>query len=226
MKKKIAVKATVEKKPASKKPSALVSSISSIERLETMLKEAENELAALQPKIDKLESQLSKLGELKQTKQKLITLKLSIQSILNNFSETENINFPTSKSLAGKSTFSEKGIGNFKPLNLTTSSETSNYNATSFLPSLAFEAADKILKQKTSLNYELFRAIVLKGGQASTQQIKQFLLDHRITQPGSGQGFDEVPLTDISSRVNYLIRKGLVASEGRGVFKSLLGWEE
>jgi hypothetical protein len=37
-------------------------------------------------------------------------------------------------------------------------------------------------------------------------------------------GFEEVELTDISSRVNYLVRKGLVNPDGRGNFVSCLGW--
>ena len=82
-----------------------------------------------------------------------------------------------------------------------------------------------MLKKQNSINFELFRAIVFNGGQASTEQIRQYLVENRIAMPGTGQFFDDIPLTDISSRVNYLIRKGLVTSGGRGVFVSTLGWE-
>ena len=102
----------------------------------------------------------------------------------------------------------------------------SSLPAGAFLPELAFHQADSLLKRKSSINYDLFRAIVFNGGQASTEQIRQYLIEHRIKQPASGESFDDVELTDISARVNYLVRKGLVKAEGRGVFSSCLGWAE
>ncbi len=208
--------------------------ISSTERLKAMLDEAEKELDLIQPKIDKLELQLQKLKELKLAKQKLITLKLSVQSILSNFSDFKSIDIEAKDNLKHYSS---------KPseLNLNTTQQElktkenivkssrptlTTLPAGAFLPELAFQQADQRLKRKSSINYDLFRAIVYSGGQANTEQIRQYLIEHQIKQPASGDSFESVELTDISARVNYLVRKGLVKAEGRGVFSSCLGWAE
>jgi hypothetical protein len=203
--------------------------ISSADRLEELLTEAERELETLEPKIEKLEKQLEKLKELKLAKQKLITLKLSIKSILNNFSKNEVL---TSDNLSQSETlhknFSLKGLQK----NLSTQPKVQLSNLTSqslnqtFLPDQAFHEVNTVLRKKTSINYELFRAVVFNGGKATTEQIKQYLLEHDIRQPGNGVGFEQVELTDVSSRINYLVRKGLVTPDGRGNFISTLGWTQ
>jgi hypothetical protein len=95
-----------------------------------------------------------------------------------------------------------------------------------FIPELALQEASTLLRRKNSINYELFRAIVLNGGRADTQTVKRYLLEHDIRQPGSGENFERVALTDISSRVNYLVRKGVVTSDGHGSFVSRFGWSQ
>jgi hypothetical protein len=215
-----------------------LANLSSTERLEALLEETERELEHLQPKIDKLEKQLEKLKELKLAKQKLITLKLSIKSILSNFSfekkdvttslvlnqELSNIlrstDVNTSQKASVKIQEASQVSGN--PSIPTKAESTSAM----FLPEMAFNQVDAILRKKTSINYDLFRAIILNGGKASTEEIKQYLLDNHIKQPASGEGFETVELTDISSRVNYLVRKGIVRPDGRGTFVSCLGWVE
>jgi hypothetical protein len=210
-----------------------VANISSTERLKEMLDEAERELEAIQPKIDKLEHQLQKLKELKLAKQKLITLKLSVQSILSNYSEFKSTD--PSTTLPGKNYSTEP-----QELNLNTKQDTSQTKAISitgqtlkqtaaqgtFLPEMAFNQADAILKRKSSINYDLFRAVVFNGGSANTEQIRQYLIENQIKQPASGESFEGVALTDISARVNYLVRKGVVKPDGRGTFISCLGWAE
>lgn len=210
-------KSASKKKSAPKNPKKTKSeSISSMSRMEAMLKETEQELSALQPKIDELEKYATKLAELKQTKQKLITLKLSLKSILNNFGNA-----------------SDK-MQAFDLLKLDVSNDKTSIKARSvansvlegtFFPDKAFEAANQYLRNPNSVNYEFFRAIVFHGGCANTQQIRQYLIENNIKTPGSGESFAEVPLTDISSRVNYLVRKGLIETIARGQFRSLLGWE-
>lgn len=195
------------KKPTKKKVKK-AESISSLSRMEQLLSEAEKELADLQPKIDELEKHAAKLQELKQTKQKLITLKLSLKSILSNFGTGDKMQ-----------------AFDLLKLDVKSSSKAKQTLEATFFPDQAFEAANKILKHPASINYELFRAIVFHGGQANTQEIRRYLIDNDIKAPGSGDSFEEIPLTDISSRVNYLVRKGLVEPQGRGVFKSLLGWD-
>ena len=210
-----------------------IPNISSTERLQEMLSESERELELIQPKIDKLESQLQKLKELKLAKQKLITLKLSIQSILSNFSETKISGFETILSENNFSNFAEiKKFSNKPELGKTKQKggaiqklNTSSSNGM-FLPELAFQQVDAVLKRKQSINYDLFRAIVLNGGSATTEQIRQYLVEHRIKQPASGESFENVELTDISARVSYLVKKGLVKPDGRGIFTSCLGWTE
>ncbi|HEY9685992.1 MAG TPA: hypothetical protein V6C52_03360 [Coleofasciculaceae cyanobacterium] len=202
--------------------------ISSTTRLEELLEETESELASLEPQIEKLEKQLDKLKELKLAKQKLITLKLSIKSILSNFSHSSNGIAATSVDINDLTLKFSK-----PPLNNKTStsqsarvtSESSNPGEL-FLPEQAFTEVNTVLRKRTSLNYELFRAIVFKGGKASTEDIKAFLVENNIRQPASGESFEAVELTDISSRVNYLVRKGVVKPDGRGNFISLLGWSD
>lgn len=199
-------------------------SVSSEKRLEALLEETEAELANLQPRIDKLERDIDKLKDLKLTKQKLISLKLSVQSIMENFQQTGGSGFTADALL---------NVGLEMPCpqsGITTSYRIPDYATApqenrTFYPDRAFEAANKLLKQRQSLNYDLFRAIVFHGGRATTEEIKAFLQENNITQPSTGESFDNVALTDISSRVNYLVRKDLVSATGRGVFLSNLGWE-
>jgi len=207
--------------------------ISSTERLQEMLNEAEKELELIQPKIDKLENQLQKLKELKLAKQKLITLKLSIQSILSNFSDKK---ISALETIVSKDYFSEdqetKRVSQKpaiqKTKHVVNTVQKLKYQPPQgmFLPELAFQQVDAVLKRKNSINYDLFRAIVLNGGSASTEQIRQYLIDNQIKQPASGEGFDKVELTDISARVSYLVRKNLIKPDGRGIFTSCLGWTE
>ncbi len=197
-------------------------SISSTKRLEQLLMETEDELEKIQPQIEKLEKQLEKLQALKRTKQKLITLKLSVKSILSNFSDDRVEQVTTSAT--------ELNVVN----PLTTKEQYSTKNSLqqtidsskAFLPDLAFEQVGSILKRQNSLNYELFKAIVLSGGYASTEQIKAYLVEQDIRQPGSGATFENVELTDISARIHYLVRKNVVEPDGKGGFMSRLGWFE
>lgn len=215
---------TKAKKPFKKRPvkASTLESVSSTDRLETLLEETERELEKLQPEIDKLEKQIDKLKDLKLTKQKLITLRLSVKSILSNFNSEDKSGNATGVNLSDSAAFSASKLNK---INLNTSQASIDTSKT-FLPDEAFAQVDHILKKKSSLNYELFRGIVFNGGRASTEQLKQYLVDNGITQPGSGKGFENMELTDISSRANYLIRKGIAQSDGRGVFVSLLGWRE
>jgi hypothetical protein len=206
--------------------------ISSASRLEDLLHETELELEQLEPQIEKLEKQIEKLRQLKLAKQKLITLKLSIKSILVNYSEdkvsTLGLNGLESDSTLSASEYAlrDAGLdsGFLNQRRLITRPPQPRCLPGTFIPDMAFSQVNEVLRRKNSLNYDLFRAIVFNGGQANTDQIKQYLLDHDIRQPSSDEGFESVELTDISSRVNYLVRKGLVNPDGRGNFVSCLGW--
>lgn len=226
----------MKKNAVKKKTEKNLASISSTRRLEDLLNETEKELSALEPQIEKLEKQLEKLRELKLAKQKLITLKLSIKSILANFSEPGADSTATNVANLEFSQFSSpKNVKSEAPVEALTSQASvfrhhsplmGRYAGKMFLPEQAFREVNTVLRRKDSLNYELFRAIVFNGGIASTEAIKAYLVEHRIKQPSSGEGFEHVELTDISSRVNYLVRKGVVIPDGRGQFISSPGWTE
>lgn len=200
----------------------LLKSITSTKRLEDSIEEVEKELQAIQPEIERLEKAQVKLRELKLAKQKLITLKLSLKSILENFDESKDSGTNLETSEAFRS-FIQRSHP-FAQSSLPTVRSADNFRI--FIPDKAFAEAGQVLKQKSSLNIEIFRAIAFYGGRASTQQIKDYLIRNNIKQPSSGEGFETVELTDISSRINYLVRKGIVVPEGRGHFASLLGWQD
>ncbi len=213
------VKKEVKNKAKKKTKSTLLDSgsITSIKRLETMYSETETELEKLKPQIEKLEKQMAKLRTLKLTKQKLITLKLSLKSIIDNFTED---NASTENFLNSSQELRSFATGKIVSQQLSASDLASKL----FLPDVAFTDVDQVLRKRTSLNYNIFRAIVFNGGRATTEQIKSYLVENQITQPTSNEGFENMGLTDISSRTNYLVRKGVVEPDGRGVFRSKLGW--
>jgi hypothetical protein len=203
-------------------------SLANPQHLEALLKQTEAELEALQPEIETLETVLVSLNELRKKKQTLISMKLSLQSILQHTSLAPLIPPPQTASeasgyrasLPSVSDTSEDSILRVRKRN----AHKSPLPEGPFIPEDAFAHADTILMRKDSLNYELFKAIVFNGGMANTEQIKAYLLSNFIKQPATGEGFEAVPLTDISSRVNYLIRKGLVHPMGQGHFVCVQGW--
>jgi hypothetical protein len=224
------VKKPVKKKGNKKEAKELdvTKGISSTDRLTKLLEETERELEMLQPQIEKLEKQVDKLKKLKLAKQKLITLKLSLNSIISNFSEDETLGSATrviEDNLSNVLELKRRHSNFTSSIGTKPSSKKAEISGT-FLPDIAFDQVNGILRKKSSINYDLFRAIVFNGGKASTEEIKAYLVENSIRQPASGEGFDAVELTDISSRVNYLVRKGVVKPDGRGTFISTLGWTE
>jgi hypothetical protein len=193
--------------------------------LQAILQQADAELVQLDPQVEALEAQLgtiqAQLSELKQNKRKLVTLRLSLQALLaNDLPET-----PPTSEFANSAV--KQAVSLTDRATVTAAVVTGNHHhQQSFLPEKAFAQADTILKQKQSLNYELFRAIVFNGGIANTEQIKEYLITQGIQQPNSGGSFASVDRSEISARVGYLIRKGLVEAMGKGHFIAKLGWEE
>lgn len=213
--------------PFSLDPAGGLSSVSSVslsdpDRLEGLLAETELELARLQPEMDALQSQMQQLeqqwSEHQQRKQTLCALHRSLSQILG------YAPLPETTTSADASVQSSPTTTDTQANTAPEAAAFSTANKT-FLPDVAFEQANQILMRRDSLNYELFRAIVYRGGRATTEELKQFLIEHDIRQPTTGQSFENVPLTDISSRVNYLVRKGVVRTEGYGQFVASLGWE-
>lgn len=188
-------------------------SLVSQERLHLLFQEAENQLEQLQPRIDELENMVQELRELKQTKQRLLTLKMSLMTLIDT-SKNDDILLSNTNLTTDSFQDVETKLFNFNELSA----------IKMFHPDVAFKQADQILKQKDSLNYQIFKAVVYQGGKANTEQIRQFLVDSGVQQPHTKKGFEDVPLTEISSRANYLVRKGVLKPLERGSFYSILGW--
>ncbi|MGE0201288.1 MAG: hypothetical protein AB7P76_09995 [Candidatus Melainabacteria bacterium] len=192
-----------------------INSLADTDTLNALLEETERELVALQPEIEKLEEKLQKLNDLRKTKQKLITLRLSLKSIVHNFNDDVTDTPETSSAVKPEKNTNAKAR----------SWQTIDRPDGVFYPDLAQRQVATVLRRPASLNAELFRAVVFAGGIATTEQIRDYLVENRITYPTTGQGFDAVPLSEISSRINYLVRKGILSANGRGSFVSQLGWQ-
>ena len=165
-----------------KKVTKKESSISSEKRLNTMLKETEEELLKIEPEIEKLQKKMDRFQELKLTKQKLITLKLSLKSILSNYQNDIDAQ--------GKSVNNKQSLTSDKSLKYTLPKNNTNnhpFPGALFLPDKAFEDSSRVLKRKNSLNYDIFKAIVFSGGQASTEEIRDYLIENDVKMPGSGK---------------------------------------
>jgi chromosome segregation ATPase len=170
------------------------------------------ELNQLQPKIDELEEALSQLQELKQQKQRLIALKLSLESIIN---QPQQAAHPLKQSYTSAPVAHQSTFNRLDDLQLK-----------SFYPDEALAQIEHLLPRKDSLNYHFYKAIVYYGGKATTEEIRQYLIDNEITYPTTGQTFDDIGLSQVSSRVNYLIRKNIARSMGGGIFVSNYGWRD
>ncbi len=188
-------------------------SLTSPQRLQELLQEAERELQEIQPRIEELEKLTQELKSLKLSKQRLITLKMSLTTMLDNLT-IDNVESDSESSSMSSMDLTQVKSFSFEELS----------TLKSFHPDKAFMDVERFLKQKQSLNYEMFKAVVFKGGKASTEEIKAFLVESGAQQPQTGEGFEDVPLTEISSRANYLVRKGVLQPMGRGYFFTPLGW--
>jgi hypothetical protein len=216
-----------------------LSTLSDSNTLEELITQATEELQQLEPKIERLQKQMKKLEELQQARQKLLTFKFSLEAILSSYTTksdalkntnaSSNANFlnNTSFNFQQKSFYRQSrdsslsGMIDF-PLdpNWTGPKEDETFNGKS-----ALEKTEPLLRRRNSINYHIFKAVIACGGTVNTQDVKKYLVEQDIRQPGSGKDFTDVPLTDISSRVNYLVRKGLLVSSGQGSFVSRFGWE-
>lgn len=190
-----------------------ITSVVAPTRLNELIQEADAELASIQPRIEELEALADELKELKLAKQRLLTLKMSLNTLVENSTRSE-VEFTVDHAEGPDWTLAENKLYNFSELSA----------SKTFQPDEAFRQVDQFLKQKLSLNYEMFKAVVFNGGKASTEEIRAYLVDNKVQQPQTGEGFENVPLTEISSRANYLVRKGVLHPMDRGVFYTHLGW--
>jgi hypothetical protein len=194
----------------------LVASLGDKKQLHALLEQTTQELNTLQEDITQLDQLIHRLATLRQRFQTLQGLKHSVETLLK-AQERGLFDEPLpmgSHNIAAIVQLLEGRGGAFnKPTGM-------------FYPEKAFEQADLVLKRRQSINYEMFRAIAFNGGVASSAQIRQFLIDQLVLAPRTKQPFDErVPLSEITARLDYLIKKGLVRPEGNGRFWSAVGWE-
>lgn len=198
-------------------------SLADTPRLEALLQEAEAELAHITPHLTTLEATLNQVqaqvGELKQKRQRLLGLTSSLSALLVPASVNAGNSHTAPNAEKIKETQKPKSVKRQLPL-LPPSSDGV------FLPALAFKQGDTILKRKDSINYEIFRAIVYQGGQATTEQIRQYLVEQKVVIPKTGETFETVSLSEISARVSYLVKHGIVRSVGTGSYLSCFGWDQ
>lgn len=195
-------------------------SLASEERIQKLFEEAENELTTIQPEIDFLEKSLAKLNDLKRKKEKLLSLKASLKALLNETSikahntnkAHTNVRNDSGHLLTSHSSFLDTNI----------SCTQSEHNI--FMPEVALSDVKQFLRTNNNLNYEIFKAVTYNAGEATTEDIKDYLVQNKIRQPKTGKYFDNVELKEISSRANYLVRKQLLISSGPGRFRCSLGF--
>lgn len=194
-------------------------SITSENRIQNLIEEATQELSNLLPVIRELEGSIAQLQELRNKKHKLESLIINLKSILPKETNVEtcaddviknNANFPS----------------NSRSINVNKISSDSIKGRNVFIPDVALSHAKNYLRTKNNVNYEIYKAVVFNTGEATTDEIKYYLIKNNIKQPKTGNDFKDVPLKEISSRTNYLVRKNLLISYTPGVFATVFGWEE
>lgn len=195
-------------------------SLTSDTRIQKLLEEADNELKKIQPEIEYLESCVTKLDELKLKKNKLLSLMASLKVILTQSNKSFNDIKATNKNVTNTS--SNLFTSSLTDVDITYQNVTLEHNL--FIPELALNQVKQFLRINNNLNYEIFKSVVFNAGEATTEEIKDYLVKNKVRQPKTGKYFDEVELKDISSRANYLVRKKLLITVGPGIFKSTLGY--
>lgn len=193
-----------------------VDSLVNPERVKALLSEAEKELESINPEIDYLVECLSRLSELRERKRKLESLVVNLRSLASVDEVTSIVTEGVKCNVYSDKKFSDEG-GN----------EIYSYvegERNIFVPDVALVNAKKYLRTKNNVNYQIYKAVVFNAGKATTEDIKKYLVKNKIKLPKSGKSFKDVPLKDISSRANYLVRKNLLVSLGSGVFSTSFGW--
>jgi hypothetical protein len=183
--------------------------------MQGLIDEAKKELETIEPKIARLEKSVLQLGELKDKRHKLKALIVNLQSIFAKENNNIDVNISNAKYDLGLQINAQDKI----------SIDTLNGRKV-FVPEVAISNAQNYLRTKNNINYEIYKAVVANTGSATSDEIKYFLIKNGIKQPKNGQPFDDVPLKEISSRINYLVRKGLLISYTPGAYSTVFGWEE
>jgi len=194
-------------------------SVASNDRISKVVEEAEIELAKIKPEIEYLEQCQKKLRELKDQQFKLNSLIISLKGVM----KYNNVNIAHDKN---KDNTDVNKIENIQISNAHVNNTTNLNMRKVFMPDQAFSQVKNHLRTKNNMNYEIYKAVVFNSGLASTQEIKNYLIENGIKQPKTGKGFESVELKEISSRANYLVRKSVLTSTEPGHFRSVFGWCE
>jgi hypothetical protein len=185
--------------------------------LHTLHEQSTLELEAVSEKINTLEALLHPLATLKQRQAQLQRFKESLALLLSPNDETTSCIAEEEASLQQKKSKAllkrKHAIASF-----------GDYAHRVFLPEKAFAEADDVLRYRHSINYEFFKAIVLNGGCATTQQVKHYLVEQAV-KTQQGKTFEQASLSEISARMGYLVKRGVVTNIAPGQFVSCLGWQ-
>lgn len=194
--------------------------------LEQLYAQSSQELETVQSDISKLEEHLHELVELKQRARQLETLRYSLGHMLKSPESPltlDDLVLDAEKSTATPSPRAHSSRKHKSYTIMQKEAPLPDYTNGVFIPEKAFEDADHILTHRQSINYEFFRAIVLNGGHASTRDIRDYLIDNKI-KTQNGKGFEDSKLSEISARVAYLVKKGVIRAIAPGRFLSCFGW--
>ncbi|MDD3014676.1 MAG: hypothetical protein PHC34_13330 [Candidatus Gastranaerophilales bacterium] len=194
-------------------------SIASNDRISELITEAENELSKIKPEIEYLEQCQKKLRDMKDQQFKLNSLIISLKGVMK-FSGVNN----------SENVILDNNDVKIKNKSLDNDVITVNVNSENirkiFMPDQAYSQVKKYLRTKNNMNYEIYKAVVFNSGSATTQEIKNYLIENGVKQPKTGKGFEKIELKEISSRANYLVRKSVLISTEPGHFRSVFGWCE
>jgi hypothetical protein len=198
--------------------------LGSEEGLRDLLKATSNELEQLQLHIASLEENLRFLNVMKAQRFRLEKLQGTLQTLLDAGTEAQEEHWQKPLGKTQKRKFTDEKKQGLHGASVGFSGGLKGNGV--FLPELAFKQAEAYLPRKDSLNYALFKAIVLQGGRATTEQVHQYAIEQELCLPKTGEPIAGLSLSDMSSRINYLVRKGIVEAVGTGVFQACVGWQE
>lgn len=204
-------------------------SIVDAQNLELLLKQSKEELAQTIDRIRTIEGYIDELDDLHEKVLQLEAFQAGLSELLHLLKKPLEV-----KMVEKEARLVEKEAKKFAAEKAGKSSKKKSppayQNALStesngvFLPELAFKQADEVLRYRQSMNYEIFRAIVLNGGKATTAEVRNYLIEQDIRTP-QGKGFENSKLSDVYPRIAYLVKRGVLRPIAPGYFLSCFGWD-
>ena len=129
-------------------------SVVDVQHLETLMQASESELQDIHARIKTLEDAVSELDALRLKAIQLQQFQAWLKPLLRGELPVKESTAPKRKSHATtKRWLPEDSNG-------------------AFFPERAFEEADAVIRHRQSINYQIFRAVVLNGGQATNAEIR------------------------------------------------------